>query len=229
MKNMVNYEIGDLFIKKGCDRIIKEDREIKYLDDCVVMENGYFIDNCLMDYIYQLCGYDIDGYKINQICNYGITCEFYGLSLEDINKRFIKLFDFLNDSKFVGREFRRTKPIYRYSNVFINTGFVRGIGRTMIGPKKIIADSSFMDSIQDSSKIIILYMKDNILLAKKIENNNFLEDKYMIIGYNYTMDGNYEFIGDVYEEYRDRNMVYSEIVEQINNYNKKKYVKARKK
>ena len=44
---------------------------------------------------------------------------------------------------------------------------------------------------------------------------------YGIIDCRYIQDGNYEFIGDIYLEYMDRDMVYSETIKQIDSYNKK--------
>jgi len=163
----------------------------------------------------------MNSFKINQYSTDGILVyEIVNVSLDDINKRFIKLYDFIKDAKFIGREFRRIQPVCRYSKYkSISNGFVRGIRRLMLVPNNcgIIEDSSYMESY-DNSKNIVLYMKDNMLLVKYISRYG---EFYKIIDCSYVCDGNYEFIGDVYLEYMDRDRVYSEIVEQINGYNMK--------
>lgn len=229
-----DIKIGDLFLQKGFRRVNRKDGKIfsiDYVDDIAKLGNSYSVDNSGINAIYQLYGYDMDGYKIKQFESYGFSFELDNMSLEEINNRFISLFDFLKDATFVGREFRRTKPVYRFANVPINTGFVRGINRRFYlieSRDRVKTDRSFMNSNEDGSKYIVLYEKDNIFLVRNINNNNCFSDEYMIIGCNYTCDGNYEFFGDVYEEYMDREKVYLGYLEQINGYNKKKYVKTRK-
>ena len=71
---------------------------------------------------------------------------------------------------------------------------------------------------QDNIIGIIICKKDNMFLVKYISRYGEI---YKIIDCSYVCDGNYEFYGDVYEEYMDRDMVYSEIIKQIDSYNKK--------
>lgn len=221
MNKIVNPEIGDLFIQRGVQKVFKENGKITcidYVNDNLVEWDNFYIDRSFADDIFLLYGHDMNGFKMNAYDAYGCCCfEFKDMSLEEINKRFISLSDFLNDAKFVGREFRRIEPIYRYGNMSVNTGFVRGIRRLMVGPKGVIRDRSYMESY-DNSKNIVLYVKNNTFLVKYISRYG---DVYKIIHSGYVWDGNYEFFGKVYEEYLDRDMVYSEIVEQINSYNKK--------
>ena len=76
----------------------------------------------------------------------------------------------------------------------------------------------------DSSAIsdyTVLYATRDLFLIKRI-NNIFGKEKYDLINSRYTLDGNYEFFGPIYEEYRDTNKVYREILEQVNGYNKRK-------
>jgi len=110
-------------------------------------------------------------------------------SKTDMEEDFIRLSDFLERSVFVGREFRRTKPT-----------------KTASGQD----DKSYMDG--STIKYIVLYATQDLFLIKWLGLN---EDKYALVNSRYTLDGNYEFFGKVYEEYRDTRKVYSEIMEQI--------------
>jgi len=215
--------IGDIFLQRGVKRVFRENGKIiriDYINDDLVIGDNNYIDRGGADDIYQLYGYDMNGFKINQYSTDGILVyEIVNVSLDDINKRFIKLYDFIKDAKFIGREFRRIQPVCRYSKYkSISNGFVRGIRRLMLVPNNcgIIEDSSYMESY-DNSKNIVLYMKDNMLLVKYISRYG---EFYKIIDCSYVCDGNYEFIGDVYLEYMDRDRVYFEIVEQIDRYSK---------
>ena len=225
MGNIVDPKIGDLFIQKGFKRVFRENGEIvnvDYVSDIIKLGNNYNVDNSGIDCIYQLYGYDMDGYKIRQFECFGFSLELDNMSLEEINNRFISLSDFLKDATFVGREFRRTKPICRDGNY--RTAYVRRRSYNVLTREfNVLMDKSYMGAhtefiTGDFFKSIVLYMKDNIFLVRKI---NRFGDRYEIIGCNYTCDGNYEFYGPVYEEYMDRDKVYSEIVEQIDGYNKK--------
>ena len=216
--------IGDLFLQRGVKRVFRENGQIvriDYIKGDIVNGDNFYIDRSGADDIYQLYGYDMNGFKLNQYTTYGdLVFEIENVSLDDINKRFIKLSDFINDAKFIGREFRRTQPVCRYSKYkSVSNGFVRGIRRLTLVPNDcgVITDRSYMENYENN-KNIVLYAKDNMFLVKYISR---FGEVYKIIDCSYTSDGNYEFYGDVYEEYRDRDKVYSEIVEQINSYNKK--------
>lgn len=216
--------IGDIFLQRGVKRVFRENGQIihiDYINDDSVNGDNFCIDRSGADDIYQLYGYDMNGFKMNQYSTDGILVyELEKMSLDDINKRFIKLSDFIKDGKFVGREFRRTQPVCRYSKYkSVYNGYVGGIRRLMSVPNScgVIKDRSYMESYENS-KNIVLYVKDNMFLVKYI---NRYGEIYKIIDCSYVCDGNYEFYGDVYEEYMDRDMVYSEIVSQIDSYNRK--------
>lgn len=216
--------IGDIFLQRGVKRVFKENGKIiriDYINDDLVNGDNLDIDRSGADDIYQLYGYDMSGFKMNQYSTDGdLVFEIENMSLDDINKRFIKLSDFIKDAKFVGREFRRTQPVCRYSKYkSVYNGYVRGIRRLMLIPNScgVIKDRSYMESYENS-KNIVLYVKDNMFLVKYISRYGEI---YKIIDCSYVCDGNYEFYGDVYEEYMDRDMVYSEIIKQIDSYNKK--------
>ena len=217
--------IGDIFLQRGVKRVFRENGKIiciDYINDDLVNGDNNYIERSGADDIYQLYGYDMNGFKMNQYSTYGdLVFEIENISLDELNKRFIKLSDFIRDAKFVGREFRRIQPVCRYSKYkVVSNGSFRGINRrTLICDRKsnIITDRSFMD-LDGNVKNIVLYMKDNMFLVKCITR---FEEFYRIIDCSYVCDGNYEFIGNVYKEYMDRDKVYLEIVKQIDSYNKK--------
>lgn len=121
-------------------------------------------------------------------------------SIERIKNDFIKLSDFLEKAIFVGRKFKRIKP-------------TKDSGGEQ-DDSYILYDKKF------SSQYIVLYATQDLFLIKRIDR--ILGEEYALINSRYTLDGNYEFFGPVYEEYRDRNKVYREILEQINGYKKRK-------
>ena len=122
-------------------------------------------------------------------------------SQQKLNNDFIKLSEFLKKATFVGRHFNRTKSITT------TTGKV---------------DRSYMkiNLGVHETEYIVLYATQDLFLIKSIDR--ILGEKYALINSRYTLDGNYEFFGPVYEEYRDTNKVYKEILEQVNGYNKRK-------
>lgn len=221
--------IGDLFLQRGVKKVFRENGQIvciDYIKDDLIKGDNFYIDRNGADDIYQLYGYDMNGFKMNQYNTYGnLVYELDNMSLDDINKRFIKLSDFIKDAKFIGREFRRTNPVCRYSKYkSVSNGFVRGIRRLVLVPNScgVIEDRSYMENYENN-KNIVLYMKDNMFLVKYISR---FGEVYKIIDCSYVCDDNYEFYGDVYEEYMNREKVYSEVVSQIDSYNKK-HVKTR--
>lgn len=118
-------------------------------------------------------------------------------SFDELNKNFIRLSDFLKIAKFVGREFKRNKPIKDYAGE---------------------DDNSFRQIIDNRTKYIVLYATQELFLIKRVDK---YRDKYALINSRYTLDGNYEFFGPVYEEYRDTKKVYSEIFNQVSEQMKK--------
>lgn len=123
-------------------------------------------------------------------------------SVEEMNKDFIKLTEFLKKSTYVGMEFVRTKPIVTYDNKF---------------------DRSFMkiNPLLEEEKHIVLYAMQDLFLIRVIDDP-FIKDRYELVNSKYTLDGNYKFIGKVYSEYKDKTKVYKEIYEELRENNKKR-------
>lgn len=118
-------------------------------------------------------------------------------SIGKLKKDFIKLSEFLEKATFVGREFKRTSPILTFSGKL---------------------DKSYMQII-GITKYIVLYATQDLFLIKRI--NDYGNAKYALINSRHTLDGKYEFFGPVYEEYKDKNKVYSEILAQATKDNRK--------
>lgn len=116
-------------------------------------------------------------------------------SINKLNKDFIKLSQFLSKATFVGRQFRRTKPIKDYIGCD-NTSYMSGV-----------------------DIYIVLYCTQDLFLVKSI-NPILGHESYGLINSQYTLDGNYEFLGPVYEEYRDKEQVYYEILQQVTKNNR---------
>lgn len=115
-------------------------------------------------------------------------------SKEELEKEFTSLYDFLNIATFVGKFFYRTTPIFYNS----------------------IVDKSYIyneKTIKYLPRYIILYATQDLFLAKEIDNK--FNEIYVLIDSRYTLDGNYAFYGKVFDEYKDKNKVYCEILEQI--------------
>ena len=115
---------------------------------------------------------------------------------------FVKLSDFLENATFVGREFKRTQPIVIDINIRYG---------------KYKEDKSYMGNV-DSFKYIVLYATQELFLIKRICNG---KEEYGLINSKYTLDGNYVFFGEVYEEYKDKEKVYSEVFKQVTEENRK--------
>jgi hypothetical protein len=109
-------------------------------------------------------------------------------SLEELNVDFISLSEFLEKAEYVGRYFKRTKPIGR--------------------------DKSYM---QEDRSIFLLYLYDNVAIYRIIEEDIFSGDdyeEYKVLSCRYLEDGNYEFYGDYIESFNDKAGVYNAIYEQ---------------
>lgn len=127
-------------------------------------------------------------------CNRNIPYDRY-ISFDELDNGYIELFDFINGSVFIGREFIRLEPVITYLNNECKMN-----------------DKAYLCS---DSKYIVLYAKDNVFLAKYICGRY---EEYCIIDCRYITDGMYKFIGNVYDEYSDRGKVYLEIVNQVKEY-----------
>lgn len=199
----------DIYIQKGVRKISYKNNydkhKIEYITEFINNnrnDNSYCIDSRGIDSFFYgfevFAGYRIVEYnKDNAIDRY--------ITLDELNNGYIKLFDFIMASKFIGREFIRTEPVITYYN-------------TKEGTTKII-DNRYLKKEQYgyNDKHIVLYEKDNTFLVKYIYQNN---ECYGIVDCRYIQDGKYEFIGNVYEEYKDRNTIYLDIIKQIENHNK---------
>ena len=114
----------------------------------------------------------------------------------EIDKDFIKLSEFLDKATFIGKKFKRTKPIISENN------------------RK---DTSYMNP--EYYEYIVLYSYNNIFLTKEI----WSEGKcYYLLDSRYFLDGNYIFYGETYKEYKDKSMVFRDIVSQVINYKEEK-------
>jgi len=118
-------------------------------------------------------------------------------SMAEMERDFIKLSDFLDKAIFVGRNFRRTKPI-----VF-QTGKV----------------ANMYMSETDEYYHVVLYAMQDLFLVKKYSK---IGEEYQLINSQCTMDGNYEFYGEVFNQYADKDMVYREILEQVEHKGRKR-------
>lgn len=112
-------------------------------------------------------------------------------SKSDMEKDFFKLSEFFDYATFVGREFRRTEPVISSSGDTIN----------------------FYMNPSDICRYIVLYATQELFLVKII--SKYHNDRYGLINSLFTSDGKYDFFGKVYEEYRDTDKIYNEIIEQI--------------
>lgn len=226
----INFVInGELYLKRGPEiydpsvQISKIDDEIKEIEFDMSKENPDFsrasqlesyqnlkdraqslkgqLDYSGTNSFWQVFTADGQNYTMRECQKFDITQKDYN-SIRELNKYFIKLSDFFKESTFVGREFKRTKPI-KLSD-----------GRS---------DRSYMLDFKTLPQTIVLYATKDIFLARRIEKLKLYgEDSYILINSRYTLDGNYEFFGPEYVGYRDKDKVYKEILEQVSDYNKGK-------
>ena len=106
----------------------------------------------------------------------------------EIDKEFIRLRVFLDQANYVGRYFKRTKP-------FANGSYV---------------DRSFMHDTNS----LVLYATDSILIIQR-ETPYFKNQKIEIISSRYLEDNNYEFIGKINEEFKDKPKLYQLVFKQL--------------
>ena len=216
--------IGELYLKRGPDSLditgclTKIDDEIHDIEFAISKENPEFYKAPLLD-IYQKSKDKFNSSLADVELDYSGTESFWQLftsdgininlveceklkegvrtysSKKDLDKDFIKLSDFLEKATFVGREFKRIKPIKSTK------------GRD---------DERYMQSYGNNYCIVLFCTQDLFLVRECF----FGDESYKLLNSRYTLDGKYEFLGPEHEEYRDKNKVYSEILAQINEYNK---------
>lgn len=202
----------NIYIQKGVrKRYYSEFKEDEYVFEYPLNigdRDGYCIDTRGVDSFFFVISEE-GRYRLIEIDKYdnlnrGIKRDY--ISINELNKGYIKLSEFIKEAEYVGREFRRTVPVITYCN---NTS---------------IKDNSYLDRYGfENNKHIVLYMKDNTCLVKYMCSYG---SGYCIIDCRYIQDSNYEFIGSIYEEYRDRLKVYFDVLKEIN---KMKYNDFKKK
>ena len=196
---------SEIYIQKGVRKVyynkdIRDDYVVEFSND-VRNRDSYCIDSRGADSFFYVVE-DTDGYRLIE-CNKDIGVNRY-ISLNELNYGYIKLSDFLRDAKYIGRGFKRIEPVITYYGTDID------ICR--------IIDNMYLEIDGYDNKYIVLYEKDNIFLVKYMFGYN---EWYSIIDCRYIQDGNYQFYGKVYEEYKNIDRVYLEIMEQINSFSKK--------
>lgn len=192
----MGLDVNEVYIQRGVKKVYNNGY-FEYVSDFSMNiddRDGYCIDSRGVNSFF----YKIDGECRFVECNSNISYDRY-VSLNEIKSGYINLYDFIDNGIFVGREFIRTVPVITYLN-----------------KDNIFKDNAYLCS---ESKYIVLYAKDNMFLAKYIYGNY---EEYCIIDCRYVNDGMYKFIGDVYEEYMDKEMVCLEIFKQIDDYCEKK-------
>ena len=101
------------------------------------------------------------------------------------DNKFIRLYDYLVSSTYVGMYFRRVKPlVYRNDK-----------------------DYSFVNP--DYYNYLVLYANDDLFLIKELR-----EEEYFLLERKYFKDGNYELYGHIDEEYGIER-IYKEIINQL--------------
>ena len=140
------------------------------------------------DKFYLIC-FNKLGAKKAKICN-----------IEEIKEKYIRIVDFLQEAKYIGKEFKRTKPLYLYN-------------------RKII---DYMHK-EPSSTTKILYKTNYAMLAEyKSKHSHYFE----MIRPKYFIDKKYAFIGTKDNKFDNKKEMYKTIVDEIENryqYYKKYY------
>ena len=191
-----------IYIQKGVKKVYNDDRDnilyVSEFDMDIRNRNGYCIDSRYVDSFFY--GYrENDGYRMIFL-NENIISERF-VTYDELNKGYINLYDFINEGKFIGREFRRLCPVITYCGVD--------------GDNSRIIDNRYLKIDGYDNKYIVLYVNNNTFLIKYMYGNKEL---YGIVDCRYIQDNNYEFLGDIYLEYMDREKFYLDIVNQIDSY-----------
>ena len=197
----------NIYIQKGVKKIYNDDKDnvlyVTEFDMDITNRKGYCIDSRYVDCFFY--GYrENDGYRMS-LCNNDIVSD-RKISIDELDRGYIRLDEFIMNGEFIGREFRRLFPVITYC-----------------GDNNKLVDNRYLGINDYNGKYIVLYSKDNVFFVKYMYGKNELYD---VVDCRYIQDGNYEFYGYVYKEYMDREKVYLDIVKQIDGYCKKK-VKVR--
>ena len=113
-------------------------------------------------------------------------------SMDELNKEFISLRSFLQQGEYVGKNFKRTKPL-------------NGICFYM--------QNEF--SIPECDDILALYRYGDILLVYGRDGFNTIKPEYSLISAEFLEDGNYSFYGKKNKEYYDQEAVYEAVKKQV--------------
>ena len=181
----INFVInGEIYLKRGpeifnpIDRINKIDAEIKQIEFDMSKENPDFsrasqlesyqnlkelvqslkgtLDYSGTNSFWQVFTAGGQNYIMCKCQVFDVTQKNYN-SIRELNKYFIKLSDFFKESTFVGREFKRTKPIKLKD------------GRN---------DRSYMHDYKGHPQIIVLYATKDLFLARRIEKSKIFGGHY---------------------------------------------------
>ena len=126
-------------------------------------------------------------------------------SKEDADKRFIRLRLFLEKANYVGKYFTRTgyiKTVYPHGRTTMDMSYNRTFSNRF------------------HTTLVLYEYGDNMLSV--IEDGKTNERRFQVISHKYLDDGNYEFSGEVKNEYDDKAELYQAILKQLLGTKKKK-------
>ena len=125
---------------------------------------------------------------------------------ETMERDYISLIDFLQQAKFIGRKFYRTKSI---------------ISASVYEAIAYMEDNDYENN--EITEYIVLYATENLFLIKSIhQHGEKYFTNYEIVDERYIKDNNYKFYGEVHNEYKDKNSLYIDILKEIIEYQKPK-------
>ncbi len=156
-----------------------------FLGDIIGHEGDDSYSGC--DAFWYCCVTEDDKVVLNESPNFGPRMQKTYDSLEEANEKFIGLVSFLENAEYVGRYFRRTKPLK--DNILYTEGY---------------------------NDTLVLFKLGDIMIARcDYSDNDVPIYRYEPISEEYTKDGNYEFYGEVNNEYTDRPELFQAIFKQV--------------
>ena len=138
--------------------------------------------------------------KLEVINKYGerITKE---CTVKELGDNFISLTSFLEQAEYIGKKFKRTKPLD--------------------GDFAYVHDEFSIPEVDD---VLALYKLDNLLLVYSRDGFNKKDYEYEILDTRYLEDGNYKFYGKENKEFKDKKTeIYQGIFNQMHKHKVKKY------
>lgn len=165
-------------------------------------EQGMILDSRYIDEFYVLKTNGVN-FELESSTNHLKEADYRTYnSKKMLDNEFTSLIDFLNKATFVGRKFRRLKPIE-----------VEGI-----------KDYSYTDiQLKLDGEVIVLFAMQDLFLVKDM--SYIFKEKYELISSKYLLDCNYEFYGNKYIEYNNKALIYKEVVKQLKKEKVKKRIK----